>query len=81
MFDVCELHTRILGWGDRWWYLETRFVRGNETVATVIAKAMVRDANGSVAPERLGDLLGIRHDRIRVPEHIQRWADAEALAH
>jgi acyl-CoA thioesterase FadM len=80
LFHTCELHTRLLGWDDRWGYMETRFVRNDRTIATVVNKAMVRGPDGPVPTERLLALLGIDSDPIPVPEHIRRWVDAESVA-
>lgn len=79
LFNTCELHTRMLGWGDKWGYMETRFVRNDRTVATVVSKAMVRGPDGTIPPERLLGLLGIAGDLLPVPEHIRRWVDAESV--
>ena len=80
LFQICDLHTRIVGWDDKWGYMETRFVRNDRTVATVVAKAMVRGSDGAVSPERLLGLLGFDGDPLPVPEHIRRWVDAETVA-
>ena len=68
-----------MGWEDKWGYTETRFVRNDRTVATVVSKAMVRGPDGAIPPEQLLALLGIDSDPIPVPEHIRRWVDAESV--
>jgi len=79
LFHTCELHTRIVGWDDKWWYLETLFIRNGGTVATVIAKAVVRSRDGTISPDRLVELLGVDDESPPVPEHILRWVEAEPL--
>jgi hypothetical protein len=79
LFQICELHTRIVGWDEKWGYLETRFVRTGRTVATVVAKAVVRGPDGTIPPKRLLELLGVEREPLPVPEHIRRWVDAESL--
>ncbi len=79
LFQTCELHTRIVGWDDKWWYLETLFIRNGGTVATVIAKAVVRSRDGTIPPLRLVELLGVDDESPPVPEHILRWVEAESL--
>jgi len=80
LFHTCDLHTRLLGWDDKWGYMETRFVRNDHTVATVVNKAMVRGPDGTVPPKELLRLLGIDRGMLPVPEHIRRWVEAESIA-
>jgi acyl-CoA thioesterase FadM len=79
LFQTCEMHTRIVGWDDKWWYMETRFVRNGRTVATVVAKAVVRGPDGTVTPKRLLELLGVDDDSLPVPEPVRRWVEVESL--
>jgi acyl-CoA thioesterase FadM len=77
LFQTCELHTRVVGWDDKWWYLETRFVRKDQAVATVVTKAVVRGSDGTIAPKILFELLGVDLEPFPVPDHIRRWVEAE----
>ena len=79
LFQTCELHTRIVGWDEKWGYMETLFVRNRRTVATVVAKAVVRGPDGTITPKRMLELLGVDDDPLPVPEHIRRWVDAEPV--
>jgi acyl-CoA thioesterase FadM len=79
LFHTCELHTRLLGWDDKWGYMETRFVRNDRTVATVVNKAMVRGPDGTIFPKQLLRLLGFDGGLLPVPEHIRRWVEAESV--
>ena len=80
LFNTCELHTRIVGWDDKWGYMETRFVHNDRTIATVVNKAMVRGPDGTIPPKQLLQLLSLDRDPLPVPEHIRRWVDAETNA-
>jgi hypothetical protein len=79
LFNTCDLHTRIVGWDDKWGYMETRFVRNDRTIAMVVNKAMVRGPDGTIPPKQLLQLLDFDRDPLPVPEHIRRWVDAETV--
>jgi len=79
LFHTCDIHTRIVGWDDKWGYIESRFVREGRTVATVVAKVVVRGPDGTVTPRRLLEVLGIDREPLPVPEHVRRWIDAESI--
>jgi acyl-CoA thioesterase FadM len=80
LFHTCDLRTRVVGWDEKWVYMETLFVRNDRIIATVTAKATVRDSDGTVPTTRLLELLGVDHEPLPVPEHIRRWVEAESLA-
>lgn len=48
VFERYILTTKLLGWDDRWFYLEQRFVRNEKPVAIATVKAMIRSASGAV---------------------------------
>lgn len=48
VFERYSLTTQLLGWDERWFYLEQRFARGGKLVATATVKAMIRSAAGAV---------------------------------
>ena len=77
LFQTRELHTRIVGWDQKWGYLETTFTRNGQAVATVIAKAAARGREGTIPPEKILVLLGQDREPVPVPEHIRRWVEAE----
>lgn len=80
LFQTCELATRIVGWDEKWGYMETLFTRNGEVVATVVAKAMVRSRESTIPPKKLFELLGVGREPLAVPEHIRRWVEAESVA-
>lgn len=80
LFHTCDLRTRVVGWDDKWVYMETRFVRNGHVVATVVAKATVRSPDGTIPPGRLLQLLGVDCDPRPVPEHIRRWVETGSSA-
>lgn len=49
-FQPFELHTRVLHWDDKWFYMEQRFVRDGRTVMIAWTKGTVRRSGGVVTP-------------------------------
>lgn len=77
LFNTCGLRTRIVGWDEKWGYMETIFTRDGQVVATVVAKATIRGREGTIPPKKLLELLGVDREPLPVPEHIRRWVQAE----
>ena len=80
LFQTCVLHTRIVGWDEKWGYMETTFTRNGQVVATVVSKALVRGREGTIPPKQLLELLGVEPEPLPVPESIRRWVEAETTA-
>ncbi len=47
-FDRYELVTRLLGWDEKWFYLEQRFEAGDRLMARAIVKGLLRGPDGSI---------------------------------
>ena len=78
LFQRYELRTRLLGWDERWVFLEQRFTRRGEPVATAVVKTQFFHAQGRVAPREIADAIGFRGAPPVMPEAIADWQDAEA---
>jgi acyl-CoA thioesterase FadM len=72
-----ELRTRLVGWDERWFFMEQSFTRGGELMAHAIVKALFVGPEGRVTPQALVDLAGYPVERPEIPESIRRWEEAE----
>ncbi len=77
-----EIHTRILGWDDRWGFLEHRFVREGRSIGVVGVRGLFRGPQGPIAPSALMGSLGDSLASPPVPKWILEWhAGCESLSH
>ena len=78
LFHRFELHTRLLCWDDRWFYMEQRFVRAGETAAVAVVKARFVAAGGRRLPP--AEVVAATHHAIDsppMPPGIREWVEAE----
>lgn len=78
LFQRFELHSRLLCWDDRWFYMEQRFARGGETAALAIVKARFMAADGRrLAPAEV--VAATRHavESPPMPPGVREWVEAE----
>jgi acyl-CoA thioesterase FadM len=78
LFQRFDLHTRLLCWDDRWFYMEHRFVRRGETMAVAIVKARFVAADGrKLEPREV--VAATRHpmDSPPMPPGVREWVEAE----
>lgn len=56
--QVVELRTRVLGWDEKWFYMEQTFSREGKPIATAYAKALFRGPERSITSAELLELMG-----------------------
>ena len=73
LFSAFSLTSRMVCWDDRWFYIEQTFT-GREGLAAVgWVKGILRDAKGSVAPQKV--IEGVAPGKVSppIPEAIVTW--------
>ena len=71
LFEQFEIHTRLIGWDDKWGFLEHRFVRKGRVIGVVAVRSVFRGPGGPVDPAVL--LAGVAHSTPS-PE-LPEWAN------
>jgi hypothetical protein len=61
-FQKFTLRTRVIGWDEKWFYLEQRIERKNRTVAVAVHKALFRKGRrGNIPTVEVIKTLGIEN--------------------
>lgn len=58
VLEPYHLRTRILGWDEKWFFIEQRFESHHKTIATGYIKGLFRGPEGNVTPEKALKLSG-----------------------
>jgi len=75
------IETRMLGWDERWGFIEHRFVRGGRVLGVVAIRGVFKGSNGPVRPSVLLAKLGLNADSPALPQWIVEWnAGCESLS-
>lgn len=79
MFDRLTMYSRMIGWDERFVYLEQSMwnSRGDCT-SHGLYRTAVTDKNGIVSPDRVMQAMGMDTQRPDLPEWVLAWLDAEA---
>ena len=87
VFQRFDIHTRVLGWDDKAFFVEHRFTvpsrargasgaPGEETVALCVVEGRVFDRKlGQIRPADILKRLDITDDSPPLPQWVQQWAD------
>ncbi|MYM21997.1 thioesterase [Duganella sp. FT135W] len=74
LFETFEIHTRMLGWDDKWSFLEHRFVKDGRTAGVVIMRGVFRAPKGTVPPAVLIKDLGLPEQSPAMPDWLTAWS-------
>jgi acyl-CoA thioesterase FadM len=73
LFSAFQLSSRLVCWDDRWFYLEQTFTGPAGLAAVGWVKGILRDANGSVAPQTVIETVAPGVLSPPMPESIAAW--------
>jgi acyl-CoA thioesterase FadM len=72
-----ELSSRLIGWDDKWLYIEHRIEARGVVACQAVVRAAFVGADGIVAPVRLAGLLGHGGVSPDLPGWVASWRDAD----
>lgn len=74
LFERFELHTRMLGWDEKWSFMEHRFVKDGRVVGVVLMRGLFRAPKGTVAPSEFVHELGLSEQSPALPHWLLDWS-------
>lgn len=77
-FQRYRLRTKVIGWDEKWFYIEQRFERKNRTIAVALIKAVFRGPRKNVTPEDTLKLIHVNIDPPAMPDKVLKWLSMEA---
>lgn len=79
LFQVFEIETRVIGWDDKAFLLEHRFLRGEELVAEAVVRSrFLKRAGGTATSQELLELFGRVGPTPELPAWIAAWNSENA---
>lgn len=72
-FDRFDMQTRILGWDDRWTFMEHRFTRGGRVLGVVVIRGLFRGPEGPIAPADFLAVMGLTAASPALPAWVAEW--------
>jgi acyl-CoA thioesterase FadM len=74
LFQVFQVETTVIGWDDKAFIIQHRFLRGEELVAEAMVRArFLRRGGGTVSSRELLDLVGRSEPSPALPAWIDAW--------
>ena len=76
-FQRFTLTTHLVGWDDRWFYIEHTFEREGRLMAFGLARCCFRGRDGTVPPALAFAAVGRKAGPAAVPDYVAPWRAAE----
>lgn len=84
-FEPFDLHTRIVGWDEKWMYIEQRFIKAKGDKAGQVAAIAVlkgsffnQKTKSTIPTQDVLKMIGSGQISPQLPEHIIAWQLAES---
>ena len=78
-FQRFEMHSRAVGWDDRFIYLEqSMWLPDGRCASHVLYRSAVTDKDGIVVPARVAAVMDLSEESRSLPDWITAWAEADA---
>jgi len=75
LFQSFTLSSRILGWDERWFYIEQSFTAGEGLAALGWVKGLLRSPQGNLDPQKVIETVSPGAVSPPMPEPIAMWND------
>lgn len=74
LFERFEVHSRMLGWDDKWSFMEHRFVKEGRVIGVVLMRGLFRAPKSTVAPSDFARELGLSEQSPALPQWLLAWS-------
>lgn len=74
LFERFEVRTRMLGWDEKWSFVEHCFVKDGRVIAMVVMRGLFRSRSGTVPPAELARELGMDEKSPPLPQWLTEWS-------
>ncbi len=78
VFARLTMHTRCVGWDNRFVYMDQSLWLGDECASQVLIRSALVGKSGIVPPREMAQALGVSPDSPPLPDWVQAWTHAEA---
>jgi acyl-CoA thioesterase FadM len=78
-FNRFQLHTRVVGVDDRWFYFQQKTIRKGRIHSSALVRAGIASKEGLVPVKKVLDAMGISDWHPGLPKWVEAWSEADEL--
>ena len=76
LFESFEIHTKMLGWDEKWSFMQHSFVKDGRVLAVVVMRGLFRAGKGTLAPSEFVRELGLAEQSPSIPHWLSAWSQS-----
>jgi len=76
-FERFDIRSRVVGWDEKWIYVEHIVEKGGEFCAIGHMRTVIRSKDGTIPPSEVLAAMNLNLPSPPLPEFVARWRDAE----
>ncbi|MBC7982470.1 MAG: thioesterase family protein [Candidatus Obscuribacterales bacterium] len=73
VFQAFEIESRMLGWDEKWGFMEHRFIKDGRVIGVVAIRGVFKTSEGSLRPGNLLAGLGVAIPSPPLPNWVAHW--------
>jgi acyl-CoA thioesterase FadM len=73
VFEAFEIHSRMLGWDEKWGFMEHRFIKNGRVLGVVAIRGVFKGRAGPIRPADLLAGLGVNTTSPPLPSWVATW--------
>lgn len=73
-FERYEIRTRLLGWDEKWTFMEHRFVRRGRVAGVVVMRGVFQAQDGLMTPAEFARAFGVPERSPPLPAWVESWS-------
>lgn len=74
LFQKFEIHTRMLGWDEKWIFVQHDFKRHGRVLGTVIMRGVFRAGRDILKPSAFTQGMGLAEQSPELPQWVMQWS-------
>lgn len=79
LFDKFELHTKVAGYDEKWFYFHQQIIRNNKIHSAALIRTAVTSKDGIVNVCKVIEEMGLEIDKKPLPEWVTAWAKSDEM--
>ncbi|MGI9391353.1 MAG: acyl-CoA thioesterase [Boseongicola sp.] len=77
IFQKYRMQTRMLGYGERFFYVDQTMWQGDTCMNQMLLRAAIRDKSGTMPPKAFLEKMGMDSDQPGLPDWVKAWMAAD----
>lgn len=73
LFERFDIETRLIGWDDKWTFMEHRFLRHGRVLGVVVIRGLFKGPQGPISPTAFLAAMNLQAEPPALPDWVRDW--------